>query len=132
MTAAEDEVLRQIEARRLRSLVDRDMTTAEQLHADGYVLITPRGARLSRADYLGAVASGALAYERFEAVSEIEVLGGGHDLAVLRYRSLIQVGPGGSDFSSLCWHTDCYRRDPDAGWQVVWSQATAIEDDARP
>ncbi len=131
MTPSEHADLRRIEASRLRSLVDRDMVTAQRLHADDYVLITPRGARLSKTDYLAAVASGDLAYERFEAVSEVDVLSDGHDLAVLRYKSAIAVGPAGEAFSSDCWHTDCYRRDDQAGWQVVWSQATAIERDAR-
>lgn len=63
----------------------------------------------------------------FEAVSDIDVLGGEHDLAVLRYRSDIRVGPPDGLFSAVCWHTDCYRRTKRDGWQVVWSQATAIE-----
>lgn len=123
--------LRLLEAGRLRALVAGDLATARRLHADDYVLITPRGARLSKTEYLDAIASGELDYEKFEAVSEVEVLGGGHDLAVLRYKSAIRVTSPGGIFSSVCWHTDCYRRDEERGWQVVWSQATAIDPDAQ-
>lgn len=76
--------LRDVERQRLQALVARDMATAQRLHADDYVLITPRGAALTK-----------------------------------------RISPDGT-FSAQCWHTDCYRRDPNAGWQAVWSQATAI------
>ena len=92
VTTPEHAQLRELEVSRLRALVDRDMGTARRLHADDYVLITPRGARLSKSEYLDAVASGELAYNRFEAVSEVEVLIGDRQLAVLRYMSAIDVG----------------------------------------
>ena len=76
---------------------------------------------MSKADYLGAIASGQLRYQVFEPVSEMAVLGDA-EVAVLRYRARISFddGPG-----FTCWHTDCYRF-ADGIWQVVWSQATAI------
>lgn len=123
--------VRALEASRLRALVERDMVTARRLHADDYVLVTPRGTRLSKTEYLDAVESGELAYERFEAVSDVEVIGAAHDLAVLRYMSAIRVGSPDGTFAADCWHMDCYRRDPQHGWQVVWSQATMIEPGGR-
>ena len=72
---------------------------------------------------------GDLDYEVFEAVSEVDVLHGDHDLAALRYQSDIRVDSPDENFSSICWHTDGYRRTEEDGWQVVWSQATAIEPD---
>jgi hypothetical protein len=95
--------------------------TAAPLHADDYQLIMPNGSAMSKADYLGAIASGQLRYQVFEPVSEMAVLGDA-EVAVLRYRARISFddGPG-----FTCWHTDCYRF-TDGIWQVVWSQATAI------
>ena len=130
MMQSEKAHLRDIEAARLRALVERDMDVARRLHADDYELITPRGARMSKAQYLGAIESGDLSYEVFKAVSEVDVLHGDHDWAALRYQSDIRVGSPDGNFSSICWHTDCYRRTEEDGWQVVWSQATAIEPDA--
>jgi Domain of unknown function (DUF4440) len=114
-------LLPDIERRRLRALAGADTVTAAPLHADDYQLITPNGSEMSKADYLGAIASGQLRYRVFEPVSEIAVLGDA-EVAVVRYRARISFddGPG-----ITCWHTDCYRF-ADGAWQVVWSQATAI------
>ncbi len=114
-------LLPDIERRRLRALACADTVTAAPLHADDYQLITPNGSEMSKADYLGAIASGQLRYRVFEPVSEIAVLGDA-EVAVVRYRARISFddGPG-----ITCWHTDCYRF-ADGAWQVVWSQATAI------
>lgn len=129
MLPSEKAYLRDIEAVRLRALVERDLETAARLHADDYVLITPRGTRLSKTEYLEAIESGDVDYEIFEAVSEVDVLDGDLHLAVLRYRADIRVGSPDGRFSAVCWHTDCYRRTESEGWRVVWSQATAIEPD---
>jgi hypothetical protein len=120
------EQLRTIEASRLRALVERDLVLADRLHADDYQLVTPRGATLSKAEYLGAIAAGDLIYRRFEATSDVQVLVGADALAVLRYQTTIEVESPGNVFSAICWHTDCYRNGA-SGWQAVWSQATAIQ-----
>lgn len=88
----------------------------------------PSGGVWSKKQYLGGIASGSIRYRRFEAVSHIQVMVEGN-LAVLRYRSAIDILVQGQEAGSLsCWHTDCYRRDQDnAHWQVVWSQATAVD-----
>jgi Domain of unknown function (DUF4440) len=113
-------LLPDIERRRLRALAGADTVTAAPLHADDYQLITPNGSEMSKADYLGAIASGQLRYRVFEPVSEIAVLGGDAEVAVVRYRARISFddGPG-----ITCWHTDCYRF-ADGAWQVVWSIRT--------
>jgi hypothetical protein len=110
-----------IERRRLQALVNGDTATADPLHADDYWLVTPNGSEMTKDDYLGAIGSGSLRYQAFEAVSEIALLGDA-EVAVLRYKARISFddGPG-----FTCWHTDCYRL-RDGAWQVVWSQATAI------
>jgi hypothetical protein len=114
-------LLTRIERRRLRALASADTATAAPLHAEDYWLITPNGSEMTKADYLGAIASGQLRYQVFEPVSEMAVLGDS-GLVVLRYRAHISFddGPG-----ITCWHTDCYQL-RDETWQVVWSQATAI------
>ena len=76
----------------------------------------PRWHRLRRIDH-----------RRFKATSSMEVLGD-NDVAVVRYRSLIDIAVRGQPVGLLaCWHLDCYRRagegDP---WRVRWSQATEI------
>lgn len=122
----EAEQIRSIERERLRSLVQRDMTVAGALHADDFQLVTPSGNTYSKRQYLDAVSSGRLDYSVFEAVSEIEVRLYG-DAAAIRYQSqinFISVTP--TRQPGRCWHTDTYER-RDGRWQVVWSQATAIQ-----
>jgi hypothetical protein len=51
-----------VERERLRSLVEADMKSADQLHAGDFQLINPLGGTLSKAHYLGLVASGDIDY----------------------------------------------------------------------
>ncbi|MGH3481353.1 MAG: nuclear transport factor 2 family protein [Nocardioidaceae bacterium] len=116
------------ERRRLRSLVEVRMADADALHAPDFELVHPSGGVWTKEQYLGGIASGDINYRRFEAVSAIDVMVE-RDLAVLRYRSLIDIAVQGQDPGVLeCWHLDCYRRDRHgAPWRVRWSQATAID-----
>jgi hypothetical protein len=120
--------IRSIERRRLRCLVEADVAGADALHAPDFELVHPSGGVWSKAEYLGGIATGEINYRRFEAVSHIEVVVG-DTLAVLRYRSLIDIAVQGQEAGLLqCWHLDCYQRDLDSGdWRVRWSQATSIE-----
>jgi hypothetical protein len=122
------EVIRDIE-RRLQSLVEADAETSDALHASNFQLVNPSGGVWSKEQYLGGIAAGSIDYRRFEAISDIEVMVDGN-LAVLRYRSAIEIKVQHQEAGTLhCWHTDCYRRDQvGAPWQVVWSQATEIEE----
>ena len=84
------DTLRATEVSRLRSLVDTDMETAEQLHAEDFQLITPGGSALSKAEYLNGVASGVLDYVVWKVDSPIDVrLFDG--VAILRYRSILHM-----------------------------------------
>ena len=84
-TDGTEELLREVEGARLRSLVAADLSVAERLHAEGYELITPGGATLSKRAYLDGIGSGGLDYSVFEPVSEIRVRL--YDrAAILRYR----------------------------------------------
>ena len=113
---------------RLRTLVEARVAEADALHAPDFVLVNPSGNVWSREKYLGGIAEGRIDYRRFDAVSGIEVMVDGR-LAVLRYRSAIEISVLGSESGELqCWHLDCYRRDDDGRWRVRWSQATAIDE----
>ena len=116
--------LRELERRRLRSLVEADMATAEELHADEYELVPPGGVPISRAAYLGAIASGAIRYRVFEADSEVRVrlLGEG---GVLRYVARIDIEFDGQVDVVRAWHTDIYEA-RGGRWQAIWSQATQL------
>ena len=119
------EQIRQIERDRLRSLVEKEMALADRLHADDFQLITPSGRSLTKSQYLGGIASGALNYRLWEIDSEIDIQVSG-DLAVIRYRSRLHMARPGIEGEALPhWHMDVYAR-RDGSWQIVWSQATEI------
>jgi hypothetical protein len=122
---AEAELLRATERERLRALVEVDMDVARRLHADDFQLITPTGMALSKAQYLGMVASGELDYRVWEPDSLIDVRAYG-PVALIRYRSQLANIYGGQQTGLRhYWHTDTYER-RDGHWQVVWSHATEI------
>lgn len=126
-TATQDELIEQLRERersRLRALVAADLPRARELHAEDFQVITPIGLALDRAQYLGAIESGALDYELWEP-GEIEVRVSGNS-ATLRYRARLRVVFGGHRVSTRTyWHTDTYEL-TSAGWQAMWSQATEI------
>jgi hypothetical protein len=118
------EQIRDIERARLRALVSADITAAEPLHAPDFQLITPIGAALSKAEYLGAVAGGHIKYLLWEP-GDIAVRRYAAS-AVIRYRARLEVVFGGHKVPpGDYWHTDAYEV-RDRQWMVVWSQATAI------
>ena len=124
----QSEHIRNIERARLRALVNADITAAEPLHAPDFQLITPIGAALSKAEYLGAVASGQIKYLLWEPGDIAVRLYGASTL--IRYRARLEVVFGGHKVPPAdYWHTDAYEY-RDRQWMVVWSQATAIS--ARP
>jgi uncharacterized protein DUF4440 len=63
------DLIRETEAQRLHALVVRDMATARSLHADDFMLTTPRGEMYSKNRYLKAVELGRLDYVVFEPIS---------------------------------------------------------------
>ena len=115
--------LADVERQRLRALVTADLGQADELHAGDFRLVTPGGDSLSKAEYLGGIASGAINYLRWEP-EEIEARVRAN-AGCLRYRSTIEIVVEGRELPpTRCWHTDYYER-RDGRWQVVWSQATA-------
>lgn len=121
----EAEALRTTELERLRALVDADMAVVERLHADDFQLVPPPGIPLSRAEYLAAVAAGAIDYRTFDPVSELQVRVYGQ-AAAIRYLSRIDVAVAGlGEFATQAWHTYVYEK-REGRWQAVWEQATAV------
>lgn len=53
-----EEDLADVERRRLRELVDADLTVAYELHASDFHLITPSGDSLTKDEYLQGISSG--------------------------------------------------------------------------
>lgn len=123
-----DDQLREIERARLRALVAADLDAANQLHADDFQLITPAGAALSKQDYLGGIASGAINYQVWQPEEPIAVRIYG-DAAVIRYRAHIDIIVDGEPLGlHHTWHTDVYEKRA-GSWQVVWSHATIISEE---
>jgi Domain of unknown function (DUF4440) len=117
--------IRVAEHERLRALVDADVEAAGRLHADDFQLITPLGGTASKAEYLGAIASGDIDYLVWKPGNiEVKLYG---DAAVIRYQAELQIKvkalPNAP--SGRFWHTDVYEN-RNGRWQVVWSQATQI------
>jgi len=116
-----------LEQQRLRSLIDRDLPRADQLHHADYELITPAGHRHTKSSYLDDVKSKRLEYLAFEPTTPVAVRSA-PGLIVLRYVALIRLSVGLADEVEFrAWHTDHYER-RDNRWQAVWSQATRIAD----
>jgi hypothetical protein len=123
---AEAERIRDTERERLRALVAADLAVAGPLHAEDFQLITPGGTVLSKEQYLGGIASGHLNYRVWEPDGEIVVRLYG-EVALIRYRSRLHMSlAGAAGELHQFWHTDSYER-RDGRWQVVWSQATAMQ-----
>ena len=121
----EAELIRATECQRLRALVAADLDVARRLHADDVQLINPGGGTLSKDQYLGGVATGAIDYLVWEPEGEIAVRL--YDrVAANRYQSQLHMSYRGQPgILRRYWHTDVYEQ-RDGRWQVVWSQATAI------
>jgi hypothetical protein len=122
---AQSDVIREIERKRLRALVEANLDVAGQIHADDFQLINPFGEPFSKKQYLNGIASGRLDYLVWEPVSSIEVRLYGVR-AVIRYQSQLQIVVDGQKSPlERYWHIDTYEK-RNGSWQVVWSQATRI------
>lgn len=125
-TSAEADIIRSTERQRLRALVSADIEIASRLHTDDFQLINPLGETISKAQYLGDIASGQIDYLVWEPDSAIEVRLYGQ-AAVIRYQSQLEIVVQGQKVPrQRYWHTDVYEKH-DGRWQVVWSQATGSQ-----
>jgi len=117
--------LRELETRRLQSLVSKRLDIAATLHAGDFQLVSPGGKVFTKEEYLGSIADGILDYAVFEAESAIDVRVQG-DMAALRYIARIQLVVDEVRQPVMrARHTDVYEN-RDGQWQDVWSQATTI------
>ena len=122
---AQADSIRSIERRRLRALVQGDTAVANRLHADNFQLINPAGLTLSKAQYLGGIATGFIDYLVWDPDSIAVRLY--DNVAVIRYSSHLEIVVQGQKYPlTRYWHTDVYERRV-GQWQVVWSQATEIK-----
>ncbi len=112
-----------VERARLRAIVDADALVLQDLHHTEFALCSPDGSIWDKATYVGGLCNGSVSYSRFEPITPIEVLRSG-DLAVLRYRSLIDLRTPRGGGHLECWHVDTYVRGADGTWRCRWSQAT--------
>ena len=110
---------RDLEARRTRAIVERDLEAIEALHAPEYELITPSGRSYSRADYLQLITDAPFyaAWEHGPIAVRVSA-----EMAVVRYQARIALTSGRI---VNCWHTDTYEL-RDTRWLAVWSQATEM------
>jgi hypothetical protein len=110
---------RDLEVRRTRAIVERDLEAIEALHAPEYQLITPSGRSYSRAQYLEMIKAAPFysAWEHGPMEARISA-----DMAVVRYQARITLASGRV---VECWHTDTYEL-REAVWLAVWSQATEL------
>lgn len=116
--------IRALEQRRLQALVAGDTNAAGPLHAPDFQLINPLGEAISRAEYLGELASGFANYLIWTPDSmAVRVT---KDAAVVRYTALLSIVVANDTVPpTRHWHTDYYEK-RNGRWQVVWSQATVI------
>jgi hypothetical protein len=123
--ASEEQALVEVERRRLQVLVAADLVEAEELHADEFQLITPRGFPYSKREYLDAVGSGLIDYLVWDPDDMAARVHG--DVGCVRYAATLNMRFDGVETGARrYWHTDYYER-LDARWRVVWSQATEID-----
>src|SRR5687767_8672111 len=108
---ASEQFFRDLELRRTRALVERDMETLNELHAAEYELITPAGKVLDRDRYLGAIER-----EPFYAAWEVGEMAFriSPRMAIVRYKARLTF-PSGREV--ICWHTDAYE-DRAGLWQA--------------
>ncbi len=117
--------LRQLERNQLKAVVDADGDALDLLLADDFVLVPPPGTPLTKDEYVGAVESGALDFEKFDPISPIDVSVYGA-AAVLTYQSdIIATGAGVGTVHHQAWHTVVYEKAAGT-WQVVRAQTTAV------
>ena len=125
------ERIRSLERQRLRALVKAEVDVAEPLHADDFQLINPFGMTLTKAEYLGGIASGEINYLVFEPDSEIVVQVYG-DVVAIRYRSRLEIIVGGCHLPpGRCWHTDLYAQRGELAGRLVPSHGNPVTVGAR-
>ena len=117
------DLIKSIEIKRLKSLVEADMKVAKPIHADDFQLINPSGRESSKATYLGRLESGEVDYQVWD-VDSITVRMY-KDVAVIRYvdKDFKVFVNGEFAWDGQVKHTNVYEK-RNGQWQIVWSQAS--------
>ena len=119
------ESIRETERTKLRALVDADVAVLERIYADDFQLIPPLGFALSKEDFLGAVAAGAVDFLSYDVISPIQVRLYGQAAAIRFQARADVVAAGLGHFIHDAWHTLLYEK-RNGHWQAVWEQTTGI------
>jgi uncharacterized protein (TIGR02246 family) len=106
------------------ALVAGDADAVAQVLASDFELVDPSGDHQTRSQYLQSVSSGGIDYQKFDAVSPVDVRVSS-DVAVVTYESQLSVSAGAEHLEHRAWHTHVYKK-RDGQWKQVWAQATAV------
>jgi uncharacterized protein DUF4440 len=118
--------VREAERTLLRAVVDADTQTAGTLLARDFQLVDVTGTPETRAQYLSTI-GGQVDFVKLDPIAPIRVRVDGSS-AVARVKLHFKVVAGPQTLEHDGWTTDVFERH-NGGWQVVWSQSTAIPND---
>ena len=117
--------LRALNARFIHNYITNDVPSHDAILHPEFICITPAGARVSRADYLKAWATGFDA-ERFPYYDyrdeKIDVFG---DTALVRSTNKRVTAQDGGESVSMTMYTDIYVR-RDGAWKCIQAQITPV------
>jgi len=117
--------LRALNARFIHNYITNDVPSHDAILHPEFICITPTGARVSRADYLKAWATGFDA-ERFPYYDyrdeKIDVFG---DTALVRSTNKRVTAQDGGESVSMTMYTDIYVR-RDGAWKCIQAQITPV------
>jgi ketosteroid isomerase-like protein len=117
--------LRALNARFIHNYITNDVPSHDAILHPEFICITPTGARVSRADYLEAWATGFDA-ERFPYYDyrdeKIDVFG---DTALVRSTNKRVTAQDGGESVSMTMYTDIYVR-RDGAWKCIQAQITPV------
>ncbi len=116
------EEIRQLEARRLRAMIDADTAALDSILGDDLTYTHSNGAVDTKASFLAALKSGKLKYESVSTDGEVRVQG---DTAVVTGRGAMKVRAGDRELDMAVRFTDVYAK-RDGRWQMMAWQSTRI------
>jgi len=116
--------LRALNARFINNFITNDVAGHDAILHPGFICITPMGARVSRANYLKAWATGfdAGRIPYYDYRDEIDVFG---DTALVRSTTKRVGLTDGVETASMTMYTDIYLREG-GSWKCVQAQITPV------
>jgi ketosteroid isomerase-like protein len=117
--------LRALNARFIHNFITNDVPSHDAMLHEGFICITPRGARVSRTDYLRAWATGfdagRIPYYDYRD-EKIDVFG---DTALVRSTNKRVSLDAGVETVAMTMYTDIYVRQ-DGAWKCIQAQITPV------